>query len=109
MDEERSESRLATVLPQSGDYRGQRFMPLDSLEQGSENYHMPILFDLEPHVAHRAPSSSEKKSMKVAMEQQRQKLLREQDSQPDLALFTDASWTEENNEALRTSRKRAFG
>ena len=82
---------------------------LDSLEQGSENYHMPILFDLEPHVAHRAPSSSEKKSMKVAMEQQRQKLLREQDSQLDLALFTDASWTEENNEALRTSRKRAFG
>ena len=28
LDEERSESRLATVLPQSGDYRGQRFMPL---------------------------------------------------------------------------------
>ena len=82
---------------------------LDSLEQGSENYHMPILFDLEPHVAHRAPSSSEKKSMKVAMEQQRQKLLREQDSQLDLALFTDASWTEENNEALWTSRKRVFG
>ena len=28
LHEERSESRLATVLPQSGDYRGQRFMPL---------------------------------------------------------------------------------
>ena len=28
LDEERSKSRLATVIPQSGDYRGQRFMPL---------------------------------------------------------------------------------
>ena len=43
------------------------------------------------------------------MEQQRQKLLREQDSQLDLSLFTDASWNEENNEALWTSRKRVFG
>ena len=69
---------------------------------------MPILFDLEPHV-HHAQSSSEKKSRKVAMEQQRQKLLREQDSQLDLSLFIDASWNEENNEALWTSRKRVFG
>ena len=28
LHEERSESRLATVVPQSGDYRGQKFVPL---------------------------------------------------------------------------------
>ena len=50
----------------------------------------------------------ERKCRKVAMEQRRQRQIRDQQSLSNLPLFPDA-WTEENNRALKTSRKRAFG
>ena len=82
------------------------FTTVSPLPKPSSNKKLALGRMVQPPVSHPAPSSSVKKSKKVAMEQRRQKQMREQQS--NLSLFASA-WTEENSEELRTSKKRVFG